>query len=504
MASIRAKIVVPFAALFVAVIVVVAILAAHTTAQNVEARIQGQMADLASVLSQAAFAGNPQVLSRVKTIVGGELATVDAQGKLLVSTLDGTSRAASLSLFLAAHPPAATEGGQVAPTRRMTVGDTSYRATYAPIESTARHPGPVTLYLLVPEAEFSTATWRAIRPIVLAALCGAVAAVLIGYGVAHLIARPIEALAGQMRGLAGEAGGEDGASARRDEVRDLSEAFKSLLGSLRRAEAKLIGSERLAAVGQVAAAVGHELRNPLSGIKMSAQLLEKKLATLGEPDDESVKVILAEIARLEVILDDLRTFAGPPKLDAQPGDLNEVVRGVLFFMKRQLDHADVMIDDQLAADLPDVPLDAQRMRQVVLNLVLNATEAMPGGGTLTVHTKATPDVVEATLEDTGRGIQPDDAERIFEPFFTTKQGGGGLGLPVSRLIVEAHGGTLRGDSTGIGSRFVVSLPRQATRAPAGGNTPGGRLGPPFPGGSPPAIASDRAGRRPPPPIPPAS
>jgi two-component system sensor histidine kinase HydH len=210
--------------------------------------------------------------------------------------------------------------------------------------------------------------------------------------------------------------------------------------------------------------MGHELRNPLSGIKMSAQLLGKKLADLGSEGDESVQVILGEIERLEVVVEDLLTFAGPAKLDTQPGDVNEVVRGVLFFMKRQLDHADVMIDDELDDTVPEVPLDPQRLRQVVLNLVLNAVEAMPGGGTLTVRTEAADDVVEIALADTGRGIKPEDADTIFEPFFTTKKGGSGLGLAVSKLIVEAHGGALSYEPTSLGSRFVVSLPRRAAPA----------------------------------------
>jgi signal transduction histidine kinase len=121
--------------------------------------------------------------------------------------------------------------------------------------------------------------------------------------------------------------------------------------------------------------------------------------------------------------------------------------------------------DQLDTGLPEAPLDPKRIRQVVLNLVLNAVEAMPGGGTLTVRSRATPDAVEASVEDAGRGIPPDVAERIFEPFFTTKPGGSGLGLAVCRLIVEAHGGALRHEPLSPGTRFVLTLPRRAAPAP---------------------------------------
>ena len=462
MSSIRVKIVVPFTVLFLAALVAVTLLAARATARSVDARIQGQMADIAQVLSEAAGAlERPSVLAKLKTIVDGELATVDERGQVLASTLE-PDVADALAQALADAPPKASEGA--APTRTLHLGETAYRATFVSAQGPRWRPTETFLYMLVPEAELRAERWRAVGPILIAAGCGAVAVVLIGYVVAHLIARPIEALARQMRGLAGQQAGQPPPlrPRKRNEVKELSEAFRGLLDSLRRAEAKLVGSERLAAVGQVAAGVAHEVRNPLSGIKMSAQLLNKKLADLGKPDDESVRVMLSEIARLEVIIDDLLTFSGPERLECEPGIVNDVVNEVLYFMHRQLDHASILVDNQLADDLPDVPLDAKRIRQVVLNLVLNATDAMPGGGTLTARTRATDDAVVTEIEDTGRGIPPENAERIFEPFFTTKTGGSGLGLGVSRLIVEAHGGELSFERTGIGARFVFTLPRRGS------------------------------------------
>jgi len=454
MLGIRAKIFLPFTTLFVVAIVAVAILSARATAQIAEQRIQAQMTDLAAVLSQAGFARNPEVLRRVKTIVGGELATVNASGRVLATTL--SARATThLSGRLAEEPPVATDG--MAPIRRLRLGEWECRATFAEVQGGLAQE-PAFVYLLVPEEQFRAAARRATQPILVAAACGAVAVALVGFLVGRAIARPVQALAAQARALTDGAPEARLAATSRDEVGELADAFNSLLDSLRAAEARLVESERLAAVGQVAAGIAHEVRNPLSGIKMAAQLIRRRLVEQSPADAESAEVMLAEVARLEVIIDDLLTFAGPTRLATEAADLSAVVGEVFDFMARQLEHAGIEVRRELADDLPAAPLDPRRIRQVVLNLVLNAVEAMPGGGTLTVRTRAVAGAVIAEIEDTGHGIAADAAERAFEPFFTTKDGGSGLGLGVSRTLVEAHGGSLAFEPLAAGTRFTVSLP----------------------------------------------
>ncbi|MFP4056185.1 MAG: sensor histidine kinase [Candidatus Brocadiia bacterium] len=451
--GIRAKIVLPFAGLFVAVTLVAALFAARATARVVDQRVQAQMSDLAAVLSQAGFAFNRNVLEKVKTIVGGELATVDAGGAVQASTL-GRDAEQALSQVLAAQAPPEAAGTAL---RSVRLGGESYRAAVAPVGPPPGREGQAFLYRLSPEAEIEAATRAATRPILVAAACGAAAAVVFGILVGGAIARPVQSLAAQARRLAAGGGGERLEVRTRDEVGRLAEAFNSLLDSLRQAEARVVASERLAAVGQVAAGIAHEVRNPLSGIKMSAQLLGRRLRELGA-EDESVGVMLGEIARLEVIIDDLLTFAGPARLSPEPTDLNAAVREVLDFMARQLEHAGVAVRRELDEGLPLASIDPRRIRQVVLNLVLNAAEAMPRGGTLTVRTRAAEGAVVGEVADTGQGIAPEHAERIFDPFFTTKKGGSGLGLGVSRTLVEAHGGTLGFEPADGGTCFRFALP----------------------------------------------
>ena len=466
MLGIRAKIVLPFTLLFLAVLLVVAALAARATARAEEARIQKQMTDLAGVLSQPGLASNPDVLRKVKALIGAELATVDSQGAILirggipVTTLDADG-AQALAEHLAKERP--TAGADVHPPRAVPLRERLFVATFAPIEAPQWPEGQTFLYLLKPEAEIEEASHRASHPILLAAACGAVAVAVLGYLVGHALARPVQSLAAQARRLAAGDAQAPLAVRTRDEIGELAKAFNALLDSLRQAETRLVASERLAAVGQVAAGIAHEVRNPLSGIKMSAQVLKRRLRELGAAGGagESVDVMLAEIARLEVIIEDLLTFARPTQLKPERANLNTVVNEVLDFMARQLEHAGVAVRRELDATLPDAPFDPQRIRQVVLNLVLNAAEAMPNGGTLTARTRAMPHAVVAELDDTGHGIPPETADKVFEPFFTTKRGGSGLGLGVSRTLIEAHGGTLTFEPLGKGTRFVFRIPREA-------------------------------------------
>jgi len=465
--GIRAKIVFPFTALFLAALVVVALLGARASARVAEERLEGQLADLAAVLSQAGFAGNRSVLEKVRKIVGGELATVDARGRVLATTLP-QEEGRALGHLLAQRLP--LEPSRAPRTERMRIGERMFRGTFAPVEASHWHRGRAFIFLLTPEAQVREAVSRAIRPIVLAAIGGAVAVVVLGYVVGHRLARPVEALAAQARDLA--EGRREGflEPPTRDEVGELARAFNALLASLRQAEERVVASERLAAVGQVAAGIAHEVRNPLSGIKMEAQLLGKRLAELGAGDEEGLEIILAETARLEVVIEDLLTFARPAEPQPTTTSLNQVIESVLDFMGRQLQHSGIAVEKQLDPDMAEARLDARRIRQVVLNLVLNASEAMPNGGRLTVRTEASGAKVIAHFEDTGRGIPPQVGERVFEPFFTTKRGGSGLGLAVSRTIVEAHGGRLTFEPLNPGTRFTLELPLE-TEGKANGENP---------------------------------
>jgi two-component system NtrC family sensor kinase len=238
----------------------------------------------------------------------------------------------------------------------------------------------------------------------------------------------------------------------------------------REMRARLMETERLAAVGELVAGVAHEVNNPLSSISAFAQLLLRD-GTLTESQRESVDVIRSETGRASQVVRDLLAFARRSAPQREPLDLNLVIERTIRLRNYQLTASNVHVELALSSDIPAVTGDARQLQQVVLNLVTNAIQAVAGvgGGTLTIATHAEGDRVVLDVADTGTGIPHALRARVFEPFFTTKPEGEGtgLGLSVSYGIVTAHGGTIRlvdrADGTP-GARFIVTLPAVDARA----------------------------------------
>jgi signal transduction histidine kinase len=212
----------------------------------------------------------------------------------------------------------------------------------------------------------------------------------------------------------------------------------------------------------MAAHVTHEIRNPLSAMGLNVELLEETLAE-GDPREaqQLLRAIKGEIERLSALSDQYLRVARRPEPRLEPGDLAALVDEVATFVRPELDRAGVALRVAAPAAVPPVAFDEAQIRQALLNLVRNAREAMqPQGGELAVTVApAAGGGVDLTVDDTGAGIDEEAREKIFEPFFTTKDRGTGLGLAVTRQIVEAHGGTIACEPrTPRGTRFWVHLP----------------------------------------------
>lgn len=231
------------------------------------------------------------------------------------------------------------------------------------------------------------------------------------------------------------------------------------LRETRALEAEMARRERLAALGDVAAAFAHEVRNPLNAVSMGLQRLRAEFVPApGEEYARFVDLMQGEVRRLNAIVEQFLALARPLPLTPAPVSVEELLRELAALVEPEARRARVGV--RLAAEaLPLVQADRDHVKQVLLNLMLNAVQAMTSGGTLTLEADAARDAVRITVADTGPGIAPDVLPRVFDPYFTTKPGGLGLGLTIARRIVEAHGGALTVESApGRGSRFHVTLP----------------------------------------------
>ncbi|GMU20538.1 MAG: hypothetical protein AMXMBFR13_06350 [Phycisphaerae bacterium] len=222
-------------------------------------------------------------------------------------------------------------------------------------------------------------------------------------------------------------------------------------------------SEKLASIGRLAAGVAHEVNNPLTGVLTFTHLLRGK-PNLDEQDRADLDLVIRETTRVRDIVRNLLDFARESPSRKQPLDLNELIRHVTRLLASQKEFRRIRIVEHLTQGLPAVLGDQNQLQQVLLNLSLNACEAMPEGGTLKLNTQVRADEVIVTVADTGHGIGSEDIDKIFEPFYTTKpQGKGtGLGLSVSYGIVQQHGGNIEVTSEpGKGTVFTVALPLKA-------------------------------------------
>jgi PAS domain S-box-containing protein len=242
--------------------------------------------------------------------------------------------------------------------------------------------------------------------------------------------------------------------------------------SVHRLEEEKRRLDRLAALGEMAANVAHEVRNPLASIKTSVQLLKGDLledttdqmeqsngmSWTNEETRESVSIVLKEIERLDSIVHDLLLFARPRQLHCVSCNLPELNDRVLQFLQPQFDEVGIVVH-RLYQTVPPVQVDVDQVEQVLFNLYTNALQAMLDGGVLTVSCQELPDRLEFTVNDTGVGIPPDQLDRIFQPFFTTKAHGIGLGLPITRRLIEDHHGQLLVESQlSFGTTVTVRLP----------------------------------------------
>jgi signal transduction histidine kinase len=304
----------------------------------------------------------------------------------------------------------------------------------------------------------------------------------------RLVNRPVSALMKTMRKAEG---GDLDARVQvksEDELGRLGESFNYMISSLQDAKQRLETeyqrqleqAEKMASLGQLASAVAHEVRNPLGGVSGAMQVLAEDYPA-DDPKREVIEEMLRQIRRLDKTVKDLLSYARPASPAPVPCNVGDLVERALLFIRQQVKDSSVSVVTEYGEGLLQIQVDPQQIQQVILNIALNAVQAMPDQGTLTVRTRAIgdqgsavrkdsgiesgPDFVEVAISDTGNGIHPENLKRVFQPFFTTKHKGTGLGLPICQRIVEQHGGTIYLESgVGRGTTVSVHLPVQRSES----------------------------------------
>lgn len=282
--------------------------------------------------------------------------------------------------------------------------------------------------------------------------------VLPSYAIDQIFDIPIFCAAGVLTGLLAERGRKQRADLERT-TRQLTEVYRKLQHNFE----QMKRSERLFALGQLSAGLAHEIRNPLASIAGAAGILQRN-SNLERKNLECLEIITKECQRLNRLLVNFLEFARPRTPHFQQIDIVPVLDSVLELARHAPGSQRIELRLNAAPQLPGVESDPELLKQVLLNLVMNATQAMPDGGEVVVSAALRHERMLIQVIDSGAGIKPENLDRIFDPFFTTKDNGSGLGLSVAHQIVEQHGGILTAAANpDRGMTFTVSLPLRNER-----------------------------------------
>ncbi len=461
--SIQNKIVLPFILLVTVVILIVPVITIGLFDRKYDEQISWETQKWLETIVDTGYIRHPE---KVKEAYGAEVTIVSSDNTVNYTTLPGDWASFAEDMKLHEGRKRIKESNRDFVSQNVMVNGRHYKVIYY-LQAYDR------LYCLMrPREEIAAA-----KQWVTLLMLGIAAAVIPLVGlISHLIGRnltdPIKDLVQFTRKVAGGDLNEQGEAKTHDEIGDLTRAFNQMTRDLRNSRNELIGAERLATAGKMAASFAHEIRNPLSSMRMLAQMVMRKANLSESRRKQSMQYILEEIERIDVIVKGFMDFARPASLRLAPHDLNQVLQEVLDLMEANLNHHRITLIKKFAPDHPPISLDRDKLKQAFMNIVLNAMDAMPGGGTLEILTvrqiaSRDSDKVRIDIVDTGIGIPPEDLNRLFEPFFTTKSQGTGLGLANAKRVLEQHGGDIQSKSVvGQGTTVSLWLPLPSNSSPS--------------------------------------
>jgi signal transduction histidine kinase len=401
-------------------------------------------------------------LEKMKKLFDTDLAVIEGRRRLHGTTLNEKGASALTEILASGSVDRVVSGGGApGPGARkfesLRIDGRGYRVLGGSLEGPRSPAGETySLLILLEDQRIEGAKRRAVIPVAGAAIVGILVVLATGWLVATSFTGRLKGLSDAAERIAsGDTGGRVEAGGG-DELGRFAGAFNRMVEALAESRDRVVHSERMAALGKLASAMAHEIRNPLTSIRMTAEILlpDQK----GEESQEALELLLRELKRLELFLEEILTLSGGLALKVEETRLKDLTGEVLALLGGRLSHMGIEARDEVEGDLR-FPLDGDRIKQVLVNLVLNGAQAAGPGGEVSVRAQRTAGgALEIDVVDTGSGVEPEAREKLFEPFFTTKQGGTGLGLAVSRRIVEAHGGKIgcqRGEGRTV---FTVEIP----------------------------------------------
>ena len=463
------KITVPFVALFAALLVMLGVVLGRRIGDEVEAQVVREQKFVLSVTAYSNLPLDKTFLQRVRDKAqGGEFIVLESNAAPLSTyemktpqdgkRLDDLLQAArSKDGFPGLGDP---EGGEEVREVRQDLSGEKYLVLFL---SRWNKGVRRDFFLLYPQQLIDAARVRSLQGLAVIGGAGLLAAALLGRLMAHFISRPVQKLARDAAqvsaaGLRNATRDQVPLAPGGDEISELNFAFQSMVESLRRSQEELLRSERLAAAGKLAAGVAHEIRNPLTSMRMTAEMLAKK-----EQDPqrtEALRILLTEMDRMALAVEELLTVARPRPAQRVAVNLNALIKDTLAFLERQFKHAKVEMRYEPDLTLPaEVSLDPNKIRQALVNLLLNALQAIVREGTVTVRSRwdAGKKWVRIEVSDTGPGIPESSQAKIFDLFFSTKAGGAGLGLAIVKQVAEEHEGTVSFETSPHGTTFRMDM-----------------------------------------------
>lgn len=438
--SIRTKIVLPYTILLALFTALVSVITINLIYKQIDERLDEQMEQEIEIISSMGFMLNDEFLakSRISDVIGRDIIVYMPNGEVIATNLPRDSLD-NIMPFINTPDIENILTYNTSFIKNIRLSNRPYKVIYHRIESLDLKSYLI-FSIMTSTEDIDETKRRSAITVIIVAVSGIILVTIIGSLIAFSISAPIKELVKATEKIASGDLSVVADVKTHDEISVLAKSFNQMTSELKASRDRLVQSERLAVLGQLTASIAHEIRNPLTSMKMVVQLLKKKLQD-NQACSESLQVILDEIDRLNIIVNGLLDSARPMELNIKQANIIEVMNEVIRLMKPNLRHRkiDIKVLEQ-SENIPEVMIDTDRMKQVFMNIIINSMQAMPDGGMIAVKYEYYKNKNEILIEisDTGFGMSEEVLRHVYDPFFSAKSGGTGLGLTNVKRILDLH------------------------------------------------------------------